>query len=276
MLAADLRLIPFLCGVSEEELEPWASVASRYEVERRQTLVTPGETNLSLFLLTRGLVMLCLESRTEETRMTGIVDPRQCFNIQCLHPGVRATESAHALTDAEVVAIPGAAAREAVRRGGTLGSLLGAFAAGRLAEVTDDYVRATTLDVKARAAVALLRLSDRLGANQIPLTQEQLSGLVGTRRETLALILGALRNDEIIDTRYRMIKILDRERLLDVSRGGYPTCVDQVVPVPLTGESCLFSRHGLKDEGPERQESEKGPEMEEMDRRLPREEPVPV
>ena len=43
---------------------------------------------------------------------------------------------------------------------------------------------------------------------------EQLYGIVGTRRETLALILGALRNEEIIDTRYRLIKILDRQRLL--------------------------------------------------------------
>jgi CRP-like cAMP-binding protein len=239
MLAPDLKQIPFLSSVPEHELEPWAPVASRYTVERRQTLVTPGETDLSLFFLTRGLVMLCLESRTEETRMTGIIDPAQCFNIQCLHPGVRAVEAAHALTDAEVVAVPGEHAREAVRRGGVLAALLAGFAAGRLAEVTDDYVRATTLDVKARAAVALLRLSDRLGANNIPLTQEQLSGLVGTRRETLALILGALRNEEIIDTRYRMIKILDRQRLLAVTKGGYPTCVAEVVPVPLTGESCL-------------------------------------
>ncbi len=239
MQAAELKQIPFLSGVPEEELEAWAGVAERYPVERRQSLVVPGETNLSLFMLTRGLVMLCLESRTEETRMTGIIDPTQCFNIQCLHPGVRAIEAAHALTEAEVVAVPGEEARAAVRRGGTLAALLAGFAAGRLAEVTDDYVRATTLDVRARAAVALLRLSDRLGANNIPLTQEQLSGLVGTRRETLALILGALRNEEIIDTRYRMIKILDRQRLLEATRDGYPTCVDQVVPVPLTGASCL-------------------------------------
>jgi CRP-like cAMP-binding protein len=214
-------------------------VATRFQVERRQTLVTPGESNLSLFMLTRGLIMLCLESRTEETRMTGIIDSSQCFNIQCLHPGVHATESAHALTDAEVIAIPGEHARQALRRGGTLAALLGAFASGRLAEVTDDYIRATTLDVRARAAVALLRLSDRMGAFNIPLTQEQLSGLVGTRRETLALILGKLREEEIIDTRYRMIKILNRERLMDAAKGGFPTCVDSVVPVPLTGESCL-------------------------------------
>ena len=65
------------------------------------------------------------------------------------------------------------------------------------------------------------------------------AGIVGTRRETLALILGALRNEEIIDTRYRLIKILDRQRLLEASRDGYPTCVEKIVPVPLTGESCL-------------------------------------
>lgn len=239
MLVADLKKIPFLSAVPEAELEPWGPVASRFAVERRQTLVSAGDSDPSLFLLTRGLVILCIESKSGETRMTGIVDASQCFSIQCLHPAVRAAESAHALTDAEVVAIPGQFARDTVRRGGVLASLLAAYAAGRLAEMTDDFVRATTLDVRARAAVALLRLSDRLGTLQVPITQEQLSGIVGTRRETLALILGALRNEEIIDTRYRMIKVLDRARLLEATKEGYPTCVDQVVPVPLTSATCL-------------------------------------
>lgn len=239
MLAADLKQIPFLSAVPEAELEPWAQVATVEEVPRRQTLVQPGERELCLCLLRRGLVMLCLQSKEGETRMTGIVDPTQCFNIQCLHPAVAATEAVHALTDAEVVSIPGAAVREAVRRGGVLAAVLSSFAAGRLAEVTDDFIRATTLDVRARTAVSLLRLSDRLQTINIPLTQEQLSGMVGTRRETLALILGALRNEEIIDTRYRMIKILDRERLVEATRNGYPTCVDSCVPVPLTGSSGL-------------------------------------
>ena len=239
MLAADLRQIPFLSAIPEDQLEPWAKVATVQEVTRRQTLVLPGERELSLCLLRRGLVMLCLQSREGETRMTGIVDPTQCFNIQCLHPGVAATEAAHALTDAEVISIPGADARAALQHGGELATLLGGFAGGRLAEVTDDFVRATTLDVRGRTAVSLLRLSDRLQTMNIPLTQEQLSGLVGTRRETLALILGAMRNEEIIDTRYRMIKILDRERLIEASQNGSPTCVDRCVPVPLTAASVL-------------------------------------
>ena len=241
MVVADLKQIPFLSSVPEEELEAWIPSAERRQVGRRQTLVEPGEPDLCLFLVARGIVMLCMESRTGETRMTGLVDPTQCFNIQCLHPAVKSTESAHALTDAEVIAIPGHEARAAVKRGGTLAALLAAYAAGRLTEMTDDFVRSTTLDVRARTAVSLLRLSDRLNTVNIPLTQEQLSGLVGTRRETLALILGALRNEEVIDTRYRMIKILDRKRLLEASRDGYPTCIDHAVPVPLTGASCLLN-----------------------------------
>jgi CRP-like cAMP-binding protein len=235
----ELKQIAFLAAVPEAELEPWSSVARKREAARRETLVSTGECLESLMLLARGMVMLCLESKTGETRMTGLVDPSQCFNIQCLHPGVRATESAHCLTDAEIVEIPGEAARASVERGGTLALLLAGYAAGRMAELTDDYVRATTLDVRARTAVSLLRLSDRLDTTNIPLTQEQLSGLVGTRRETLALILGALRSEDIIDTRYRMIKIIDRERLLEASRNGYPTCVEACVPVPVTAESVL-------------------------------------
>lgn len=242
MLAADLKRIPFLAGVPETELEPWAEVAVRQPVARRQTLVTAGDPGPGLFLVARGLVILCIETRTGETRMTALVDPSQCFNVQCLHPRARAVESAHALTDAEVVVIPAEAARAALARGGTLARLLAGYAAGRLAEATDDLLRATTLDVRARTAVALLRLADRLGTPEIPLTQEQLAGIIGTRRETLALILGALRNEGMLDTRYRLVRILDRRRLLAETRSCYPTCIEHAVPVPLTGASCLEGR----------------------------------
>src|SRR4051794_28046332 len=107
MLAADLKKIPFLSAVPEADLEPWAAAATRREAERRQTLVEAGEPEPALYLVNRGLVILCLESRSGETRMTGLVDSSQCFNIQCLHPRVPASESAHALTDAEVIAVPG-------------------------------------------------------------------------------------------------------------------------------------------------------------------------
>ena len=235
MDVAELQQIPFLNGIPARELEAWAKVASQFQVERRQTLVASGEAARSLFLLARGVVALELHTRSNDTRLTGIIDPSQCFNIQCLHPEVRIAETAYALQESEVVAIPGEAAREALRRGGPLGETLGAFAAGRLAELLEEYLRATTLDVRARAATALLRLSDRLATDQIPLTQEQLSGLVGTRRETLALILGALRGENIIDTRYRSIQILDRDRLREAARSGYPVCIEQLAPRPLTG-----------------------------------------
>lgn len=235
MEVAELQQIPFLNGIPTRELEPWAKVASRFLVERRQTLVASGEAARSLFLLTRGVLALELRTRSGDTRLTGIVDSRQCFNVQCLHPEVRVAETAYALQEADVIAIPGDAAREALRQGGPLGETLGAFAAGRLAELMEEYLLATTLDVRARAATALLRLADRLGTEQIPITQEQLSGLVGTRRETLALILGALRSEKVIDTRYRAIQILDRARLREAARTGYPVSIEQLAPRPLTG-----------------------------------------
>jgi CRP-like cAMP-binding protein len=242
MNVAEFQQIPFLSGIPSQELEPWAKVASRFLLERRQTLVASGEAARSLFLVARGVVALELRTRNGDTRLTGIVDPRQCFNIQCLHPEVRVAETAYALLESEVIAIPGNAARDALRQGGPLGETLGAFAAGRLAELMEEYLRATTLDVRARAATALLRLSDRLETDQIPLTQEQLSGLVGTRRETLALILGALRGEKIIDTRYRSIQILDRDRLRQAARTGYPVCIEQLAPRPLTGPGSRNSK----------------------------------
>src|SRR5207237_567406 len=84
-------------------------------------------------------------------------------------------------------------------------------------------IRATTQDVRTRAAVVLLKLQDTLGTSEIPLSQEQIAGLIGTRRETLALTLGEMRRQRVLDTRYRRIKILNRDALMRDTRDSSTT-----------------------------------------------------
>lgn len=239
MTVEELRKIPFLSAVPPDELQPWAATAQPFRVQRRSNLVTAGDDASMLYLVSAGMVVLCLETREGEMRMSGLVGPGQCVGLECLHPTARATHYVCALTDVEGAAVPAAAAREATVRGGDLSRLLAGYAAGRLAELTDDYVRSTTLDVRARAAVALLRVSDSLGDRSVPLTQEQVASLVGTRRETLALVLGRMRRERLIATRYRAIHIVDREGLEEAAQGGYPTCMELGIAYPLTGASVL-------------------------------------
>ena len=236
---SDLARVPFLAGVPEEEVAPWAPEAEAFEVRRRETLFSPGDPNTHLILVREGLIVHCMEAAVGETRMTAIIDPQQPVNICCLHPLTRHTSGGMALTDASLIRIPARTARESICRGGTLARVLAGNAAAWSAYLADEFIRATTQDVRTRAAVVLLKLQDTLGTSEIPLSQEQIGGLIGTRRETLALTLGEMRRQRVLDTRYRRIKILNRDALMRDTRDSYPTCVANAVPIPITGKSAL-------------------------------------
>lgn len=236
---AELAAIPFLKGVPEKELTSWARVAQPREVERREELFASGDPIDSLMLVRHGLIFYCLQTAVGETRMTAIIDSQQCLNIGCLHPQTRHTMSAVALTEASLISIPARAAREAVERGGRLARVLAGYCAAWATSLADEFIRATTQDVRTRAATALVRLMDALGSDEIPLSQEQIAHLIGTRRETLALTLGDMRREKIVDTRYRRIRILNRQALVDDTRGSYPTVIANAVPIPITGPAVL-------------------------------------
>jgi CRP-like cAMP-binding protein len=241
---SELANIPFLEGVPEAELEPWAAEAETVTVRRREVLFNPGDPSDEFFLVRSGLIVHCLEAAVGETRMTAIIDPQQCVNICCLHPSVRHTSSGVALTDATLIRLPATIVRDSLERGGKLARILGGYAAAWSAYLADEFIRATTQDVRTRAAVAMIRLMDTLGTSEIPLSQEQIAGLIGTRRETLALTLGEMRRQRILDTRYRRIRVLNRQALLRDARDSYPTCIAHAVPIPITGRSSLQNGTG--------------------------------
>ncbi len=236
---AELASVPFLSGVPAEELVDWAREAETDSAARRDSLFQPGDPIEHLILLRSGLVVYCLDASVGETRMTTIIDPRRCLNICCLHPQTRHSMSGVALTDCELIRIPAASVRNSVERGGKLARTLAGYAAAWLTELSDEFIRATTQDVRTRAAAVMIKLMDTLSTNDIPLSQEQIAGLIGTRRETLALTLGEMRRQKILDTKYRRIRVLNRQALLNDTRGTYPTCIPNVVPVPITGASAV-------------------------------------
>jgi CRP-like cAMP-binding protein len=86
------------------------------------------------------------------------------------------------------------------------GQILGQLAAcNRLHEVED------------RLARWLLMLQDRLDSPSIPLTQEFLANMLGTRRSTVTLVAGTLQRSGMIQYRRGDVRVLDRESLEDTA-----------------------------------------------------------
>ena len=77
-------------------------------------------------------------------------------------------------------------------------------------------------EVEERMARWLLMVADRLESPELPLTQEFLSEMLGTRRSTVTITAGTLQRGGLIRYGRGHIQILDREGLQDTACECYP------------------------------------------------------
>ena len=79
-----------------------------------------------------------------------------------------------------------------------------------------------------RCARWLLTTHDRAGAEEFPLTHENVAAMLGVRRPTVTITLAALQRAQVIDHRRGTVRILDRARLEDFACECYATTKSQM------------------------------------------------
>lgn len=83
-------------------------------------------------------------------------------------------------------------------------------------------------EVEERLARWLLMCADRAGYHRLPLTQDLLGQMLGTRRASVTLAAGALQKAGLIEYRRGEVEILDRTKLEAVSCECYETIKKQI------------------------------------------------
>ena len=72
-------------------------------------------------------------------------------------------------------------------------------------------------EVEDRLARWILMVQDRLGAQELPLTQEFLGQMLGARRATVTMSAGNLQRAGLIEYRRGLIRVEQRDRLEEVA-----------------------------------------------------------
>lgn len=70
--------------------------------------------------------------------------------------------------------------------------------------------------------------ADRVGSNELPLTQEFLAQMLGTRRSSVTVAAGILQNAGIIAHNRGAVKIVDRGKLEEVACECYEIMQQQI------------------------------------------------
>jgi len=83
-------------------------------------------------------------------------------------------------------------------------------------------------EVEERLARWLLMSADRIGSNSVPLTQEFLAQMLGTRRSSVTVAAGVLQRAGLITYSRGDVKIIDREKMEEASCDCYHLMVRQL------------------------------------------------
>ncbi len=198
---------------SDAALELIQAEASAVECERNFVIFDEGAEADDLFVVKRGRVAIGRRSLDGRESLVALMEPGDLFGeMPLFDDGVRSA-SARALERSVVLRIPYGPVRRALDDEPQLLWNVVSLLAQRIRTTDDALVDAVLLDVTGRTAKRLLELAGDASEFQLPITQEELAGLVGASRERVNKSIAAfirLGWIEQLDRRYR---IVHRERL---------------------------------------------------------------
>jgi CRP/FNR family transcriptional regulator, cyclic AMP receptor protein len=205
-------------SLGAEALERVATEAATTRLERNDILFNEGDEAQDLFVVQSGRIAIAKGSPDGRESLVALIEPGDIFGEMPLFDGEPRSASARALERSELVRVPfGIVRSELEARPELLWDVVELFAR-RLRSADDAIADAMLLDVTGRTAKRLLELSAEADEFQLPITQEELAGLVGASRERVNKSIAAFVRLGWIEQSDRHYRITNRERLTERAR----------------------------------------------------------
>ena len=209
-LFADVELF---ADFSEEELALVAAASEIRTLRRGDVLFTEGpEPAHELFIVMRGRVAIANRSVDGRESVVALMEPGHTFGEMGLFLPGRSAE-ARSLEASDVVAVPYAPIRQVYEQRPELLWHVVALLAARVASMDGALADAVFLDVTGRTAKRLLELAGESDEFVLPVTQEELAGMVGASRERVNKALAQFVRLGWLEQQDRRYRITNRQQM---------------------------------------------------------------
>ena len=177
-------------------------------------LFSQGDPSNELFVISEGRIAIATRSSDGRESMVAVLEAGGLFGELGLFDDEPRSADARALTDSEVVALAYDDLRSTLQTRPEILWVIVKLLAQRLRATDEALADAVFLDVPARTAKRLLELAGPDDEFQLPMTQEDLAGLVGASRERVNKALAMFTRLGWVEVTGRSrYHILDREAL---------------------------------------------------------------
>jgi len=208
-----LTEVELLDELQADEIDTIAASATSRDLQRGDLLFTEGDEAAELFVVSGGRIAISNKSIDGRESMMALMERGDLFGEMPLFDGLQRSAEARALEPSSVIAIPYAPFRDLYEVRPVLLWNVVAMLASRLRNTDAALADSVFLDVTGRTAKRLLELAGDADEFALPITQEELAGMVGASRERVNKAIASfirLGWIEQIDRRYR---ITNREQL---------------------------------------------------------------
>jgi CRP-like cAMP-binding protein len=188
----------------------------------------PGDTLKSAYFCNSGLVSILSVFPDGKSVEVGLVGTEGMIGIPLVVGFRTAPTRAIAQIEGTVLRVSSEALTAALRLCPVLERRLQQFAQVMMLQTTQIAACNRLHEVNERLARWLLMSCDRIGSNSVPLTQELLAQMLGTRRSSVTVAAGMLQKAGLIAHTRGEVRIVDRRKLEEAACECYEIMRSQI------------------------------------------------
>ncbi len=174
-----------------------------------------------VYFIESGLASVVANGTSKPSIEVGIIGREGMTGLAIILGSDRAQHATYIQVAGKGLRISAARLREADERSNTLHRAMLRFVHAFLAQTTTTALANGRSKIEERLARWLLMANDRINGDDVPLTHEFLSLMLGTHRPGVTIAVRALEKAGLITTRRSHITIVDRKALEKSSNGTY-------------------------------------------------------
>ena len=196
-----------------EELDAIVATASTRELRRGDVLFAEGDESNEVFVVDDGRIAMTQRSIDGRESVIALMERGDLFGEMPLFDGLGRSTEARALEPSTVTIIGYEPVRSLYESRPQLLWSVVAMLSNRLRSTDAALADSVFLDVTGRTAKRLLELAGDEDDFVLPVTQEELAGMVGASRERVNKAIASFVRLGWLDQRDRKYQITDREQL---------------------------------------------------------------
>ena len=208
-----LRAVELFRDLDDGTLTELAGLSERRQLQRGDMLFTENDEPNELFVVLSGRLAMVNRSIDGRESVVALMEKGDLFGEMPLFDGRKRSTDGRSLEPSEVIAIPYEPVKQLYNDRPTLLWRAVELLANRLRVADGVLADSVFLDVTGRTAKRLLEIAGEADDFSLPVTQEELAGMVGASRERVNKAIASFVKLGWIEQRDRRYHILNRDQL---------------------------------------------------------------